>query len=147
MGVMIARLLQDNSSLFGISSSQIARLTEIQLNSFTQQGWSVRSIAAIPDFHNFGMDGGVKDISFVLVRAESPARGSWKVRQVIPDHATMHGRQSNWILEQVTAFTQAIEKSGGKVWHLIYLTDHHRLATLNGVGGYDGVKNVLVCYT
>ncbi len=146
MAILYRRLLTDKGTLYGQTPTAIAHRTEQRLNQLQEEGLEIVSIAAVPDFHNFGADGGVKDILFTCV-SSAGQNLRWVVNPlIIEDDKTMHGKQMVSILESLEMMTRALETGGCQIRHLIMLTDHHGTAHSSGVGGYDGLKNILICY-
>lgn len=142
MTVQITRLLSGTNTLFGEPPSVIAEKVEDMLNEITLKGFEVISISAIPEYHNIGAYGGVKDIFFLYTEPSTFMHYRWRVIPILTDdNETMHGEES----EQMLALLREAFVREGKVEHILPLTDNHFSSFLQGFGGFDGVKNILLC--
>lgn len=141
-GVVLERLLQGDETLFGIAPSRIAQMVEAKLNSITSSGRVVRAVFPIPDSHVMGLDGGVKDISFVTVEGVGQAF-QWETKTLLPDSGTFYTQNPDYINGEVEKAWRQLEADGYKVEHIVPITDSHRLVRYSGK---DGVKNFIICY-
>lgn len=145
MTIQIVRLLEGDDTLYAVPPRDIAQQIEEKLNNLLSQGLAVDSVSALADHHHYGRDGGVKDIIF-FCRDEAQEHLRWKTALVIPSDQTMYGWLTEEIVLHLEKSVRELEVRGGTVAHIVPLQDHHQLATLSGTGGYDGVKNIIICY-
>lgn len=142
----VKSLLEDNQTLFGFEPSKISTLVRDKLLSLEQQNLEVVDITALPDHHSFSQDGGVKDIVFLCKPVTLLKRLPWQTSQVLEDNKSFYGVQTDKILVSLQNKLDELVSDGRMVKHLIMLTDHHNFAFASGTGGYDGLKNVIICY-
>ncbi|MDQ5951016.1 MAG: hypothetical protein QG639_293 [Patescibacteria group bacterium] len=142
----VHRLFSDDSTLYGEPPGRIAAMLEHELNQFSSNNYQVVSVVAVPDFHHFARDGGVKDILFLAIHSDLPQK-KWHVTLLRDDHWTMHGIRASVMRAEIERKIRSLEQKGYTVKHLVMLTDHHNFtAGAQGMGGRDGVKNILICY-
>lgn len=148
MGLRVERLLTGNETFYGEDPTFIAATLEQALNRLEGKRFDIVTIEELPDFHNMGDDGGTKDI---LIGATEKTPQSltltWSTA-LLNGEGTMHGWQTPEILDLLQLRITEIEADGFEVRHFLSITDHHRSAGLfgEGVGGFDGVKDMILCY-
>ncbi len=144
--VQTSRLLTDDGTLYGMRPSEIAEMVKDALRELAEKGFEVVDVEALPDYHNWGSDGGVKDIFFLYRGAETP-QPTWHTRTIIADNESMHGESTQHIMRRLANAIEHIQREkSGVVMDVIMLTDHHQSPIFQGAGGRDGVKNIIICY-
>lgn len=58
----------------------------------------------------------------------------------------MRGWSTEKIVKALQAKIDDFEKQGYQVKHLVYIIDNHSIAMFQGVGGLDGLKDIVICY-
>lgn len=144
--LQVRSLLADNGTLYEVMPSTIATQVRDKLLSLERNNLEVLNISAVPDFHSFSRDGGVKDIFFLCRPVNILKKMPWRVIPILEDDKTFYSHQTDHILETLQSKLDAMSSEGSVVRHLIMLTDHHNFAFASGTGGYDGLKNILICY-
>ncbi len=145
MATHIVQLLDGNGTLYSEKPSVVAGYIEEKLNQLEASAQEIVAVASLPDYHNFGSDGGTKDILFVCRDAKKMAQ-EWHATTIIHDHDTMHGWETERIVQRVSEAISDLEGQGFLIAHIVPITDHHESASFSGVGGYDGTKNIILCY-
>jgi hypothetical protein len=143
----VDRLLDGDGTLYNERPSRISALLKDKLNSLSRNGHEASIITAIPDYHKFGDDGGIKDI-LIITKPSSSKSINWEVTTVLgSDNETMHGFKTPDIQDKLSKTIIELEQEGNTVRHVIPITDSHNFGpTVSGVGGYDGLKNIVICY-
>ena len=143
----IQRLLEGNNSLFDENPSNIAGMVANKLNVLDRANQDIIAVTAIPDYHTFGLDGGVKDILFI-VQPKTPL--ALKLRwttSLLRGQGSMYGWETPDIQARLKTALAELNSKGYTMKHLITLTDSHSFVPMfQGVGGMDGLKDIILCY-
>ncbi len=145
MKLVLHRLFNNEETFYGQNPSYIAQSIENRLNELLAQGLTVINAVAIPDFHNWSSDGGVKDVIF-FCHDTRDIRQKWRAIQTSNDNETFHGTQMNEIMSHLQAAIAKFEDFRESAQIVIAVTDYHDSATTNGVGGLDGLKTFILCF-
>lgn len=141
----VERLLtSDEATLYKTLPSVIAQRVGTKLNEISLNGREATVVLAIPDFHTFGGDGGIKDI-FFITRQSPVSRGThWETTTMIDDRKTAHGQKTSVIQSELDKKLRDLKNRGYIVGHIIPLIDHSDF-TPQGTG-FDGLKNIILCF-
>lgn len=141
----IERLLTGDQTLFGFEPERVAVLLQNKLNQL-EPSCHIEDVAAIPDYHTFGSDGGVKDI-FIRTsrksRRESPTE--WHTA-LLRGEGTMYKWPTDRIQTLLENKLGDLERQHLVVKAWIALTDHHQAGLFKGISGFDGLKDMIICY-
>lgn len=144
-GVVVETLFEGEETLFGRKPSEICGLVLNKLSEYDRRGKEVLSITAIPDYHHWGEDGGVKNILFLTRPAVIRGLLSpWMGQMLVNDYETMYAKGTGKIVDKLRMVIGDLESRGYTVVFTVAITDSHRWATASGIGGLDGLKNMLI---
>ena len=127
----------------------MSALVKAKLNVLENTGQSVVSITPLPDYHNATDDGGLKNIFFVTKPQNGTPKTQWETTTLIPnDTDTMHNQKTDVIRSKLTSKIAELESQGYTVKHAISIIDTPPwiLTMMEGFGGRDGLKNMILCY-